>query len=70
MYFGIKLIKLTFSGGMRMQDGRADKITPFVSTLDKAFANGFLKELFYSALGCRMTQSPTSNSANTKWFTL
>ncbi len=40
-----------------MQDGRADKITPFVSTLDKAFANGFLKELFYSALGCRMTQS-------------
>ena len=55
-----------FSVGMRMQDSRADKITPFVSTLDNAFANGFLKELFYSALGYRMTQNPTSNSANTK----
>ena len=47
---------------MRMQDGRADKITPFVSTLDKAFANGFLKELFYSALGYRITRIPTGNS--------
>ena len=55
---------------MRMQDGRADKITPFVSTLDKAFANGFLKELFYSALGCRMTQSPTENFTKAKWSTL
>ncbi len=39
------------------------KRNPFVNTLDKAFANCFLKDFFSSELGYRMTQSPTGNSA-------